>query len=185
MALMLCLGMTLCVMQAQEQSESKAKEPGPEGARTVYLAAAHVFKLRFVLKEVEGGKTINSREYFTSVIAEGRSAGGEIRTGSKVPIYTGTGKEVSSVQVNYVDLGVNIDFKDVRTDGQLLYMRLTGEASSVDPTTVSPMHQPVIRQNRWRSDVALVPGKPTVVFSSDDVSSKRTMQMEVTATEVK
>jgi hypothetical protein len=44
---------------------------------------------------------------------------------------------------------------------------------------------PVTRQNQWRSAVVIPVKKPTVVFSSDDVSSKRQLQLELTATPVK
>jgi hypothetical protein len=43
---------------------------------------------------------------------------------------------------------------------------------------------PTIRQNRWVSTVAVPLKKPTVIFSSDDLTSKRQMQLELTATPI-
>jgi hypothetical protein len=43
---------------------------------------------------------------------------------------------------------------------------------------------PVVRQNKWSSYVVVPIKKPTVIFSSDDATSKRTMQLELTATPI-
>jgi hypothetical protein len=42
----------------------------------------------------------------------------------------------------------------------------------------------VIRQNKWDSSVLIPVGKPTLVFSADDLDSKGKMQVELTATKV-
>jgi hypothetical protein len=44
---------------------------------------------------------------------------------------------------------------------------------------------PVIRQVKWNAPVIVPLGKPTVIFSSDDPSSKRQMQLELTARPIK
>ena len=45
-------------------------------------------------------------------------------------------------------------------------------------------NDPVIRQNRWQATVAIPVGKPTVVFSSDDLDDTGKMQVELMATPV-
>ena len=84
---------------------------------------------------------------------------------------------------NYIELGVNIDCINVEeVDGELS-MHLTTEVTSAltDPATTPP----VIRTNRWSATVVLPVKKPTVVFSSDDLTTKRQMQAELTATPIK
>jgi hypothetical protein len=62
---------------------------------------------------------------------------------------------------------------------------------SAELSTMAPLQEkavtlaPSIRQNKWNSAVVLIIGKPTVLFSSDDLTSPRTLQLEVTATPVK
>jgi hypothetical protein len=46
------------------------------------------------------------------------------------------------------------------------------------------MPAPVIRQNRWSSNVVVPLKKPTLIFASDDATSKRQMQLELTAAPV-
>jgi hypothetical protein len=56
---------------------------------------------------------------------------------------------------------------------------VTAEVSSAAETTDAPA--PVIRQVKWNSPVIVPLRKPTIIFSSDDPSSKRQMQLELTA----
>jgi hypothetical protein len=135
------------------------------------------FHLEFVVKEMDSGKAINARHYSTT--AATGDVGCSIRTGSKVP--TPAGGAVASTQYTYIDVGVNIDCRAPKeVDGNLV-LSLVAEISSV-ATASSP---PVIRQNKWNSTVVVPIGKPTVVFSSDDLTTKGQMQLELTATPIK
>lgn len=148
------------------------------------------YQVVFVAREVEGAKVINSRKYETDMSLQGAGSGtGSIRTGSKFPIATGSysGPQTRiQTQFTYVDMGVNLDFTRARLEGDRVFLFITAEISSVDPpSSDSALHQPIIRQNKWNSGVTVPLGKPTVIFSSDDVSSKRTMQIELTVTPVR
>ena len=135
---------------------------------------AKYFNLDFVVKELEGGKTTNTRSYSMTVSTE--SGTSVIRTGDKVPVQSAEG------QYTYVDVGVNIDCRGVHADvdGQLV-LSVSAEISSVATNTSHPL----IRQNKWSSNVMLALRKPTVVFSSDGVTGKGQMQLEMTATPIK
>jgi hypothetical protein len=82
-------------------------------------------------------------------------------------------------------VGVDLDFNRARLEGDRVFLSITAEINSADPALDSVTHQPIIRQNKWSSGVTVQLGKPTVIFSSDDVSSKRTMQIELTVTSVR
>jgi len=135
--------------------------------------AAKFYKLDFVVKEVEGGKVLNSRAYSTMILAanEGRAA---IRIGTKVPFQT-------TPEIRYADLGVNIDCDHVREMDGGLALRVAAELSSV----AEQQNPPVIRQNKWDSNVVVMLRKPTVLFTSDDPASRQQMQLELTATPVR
>jgi hypothetical protein len=143
-----------------------------EGARLFY-------KLDFVVKEVEGGKTVNSRTFSTMLAAtQGQNAQqATIRAGGRVAVPTG------ATSFNNYDLGVNIDARDLRESQSDVSLGLT-----VDITTIAqekPEVQPVLRQNRWAGTVLVPVKKSTVVFASDDITSKRQLQLEMIATPVK
>ncbi len=150
------------------------------------------YQVVFVAREVEGGKVINSRRYETDMALQGPGSGsGSIRTGAKVPIVTGSystgqGSNVQR-QYTYQNVGVDLDFNRARLEGDRVFLSITAQISSADPSASDStfLHEPIIRQNKWDSGVTVPLGKPTVIFSSDDVSSKRTMQIELTVTPVR
>jgi hypothetical protein len=140
------------------------------------------FLVSFVARELdENGKVVNSRRYDTMTgLMNGR--GSTIRTGAKVPV-TVIGKSGTDEMV-YVDVGVSFDVNHPRiVNGNHLAMQVKCEISSLDPATRDPS-KPMIRQNVWTGDVVVPVGEHKVIFSSDDLASKRTMQIEVTVTRV-
>jgi hypothetical protein len=174
---MLTLPSLVRAQDADKPAESaKAAEP-----------VTHYYHLVFVVQELDtSGKPSNSRSYTTSVSTD-RHFSGQIRTGSRIPIATsgsaeGTDKGLSNVQFQYVDVGVNFDLLHVVEVGNTLAIDLSADISSVAEALDARIHQPIIRQNRWRSPVLIPLGKPTVVFSSDSLDSKGSLQVTVTAT---
>jgi hypothetical protein len=106
---------------------------------------------------------------------------GTIRTGAKVP-FTVLGKN-GDREITYIDVGVSFDIVHLRiVNGNRVSMTLKAEISSLDRATVSAENNPTIRQNRWGGDVQIPLGEHKVIFSSDDLASKRTMQIEMTVT---
>ncbi len=59
---------------------------------------------------------------------------------------------------------------------------LIAEVSSMAAPNDASIHQPVIRQNKWQASVLIPIGKATVVFTSDSLDSKSSMQVVMTAT---
>jgi hypothetical protein len=51
--------------------------------------------------------------------------------------------------------------------------------------TIEESSEPVIRQSNWNSRVTVPIGKPTIIFSSDNVSDKGKTELELTATPIK
>ncbi len=137
------------------------------------------YKLDFVVKELDDNKVISAKAYSTTVMADERNRGASIRTGNRVPYNTGAGFQ-------YADIGVNIDCHQARELGTQLMLTITAEISSVpSDSEPAPNRLPMVRQNKWNSSVLVPIGKPATVFSSDDLNSKRKMQLDVTATAVK
>ncbi len=147
----------------------------------------HYYHLVFLVQELDGtDKPLNSRTYSTSVSTD-RVFRGSIRTGSRIPIATGayeTGKDqpLTNVQFQYMDVGVNFDFAHAAEVGHTLAFELSAEISSIADSLDARIHQTIIRQNRWYAPVLVPLGKPTVVFKSDSLDSKGSLQVTVTAT---
>ncbi len=162
---------------------------GTSGDRSTAKAPfePHYYHLVFVVKEIEAGKVINSRNYFMTIGTVDGSSNTfnprSIRTGTKIPTESEPGK------ISYVDVGVNIDCRTVVDLGSRLAMDLSAEISNVQKeagdTRKIQSPNPLIQQNKWNSQVVVVLGKPTVVFSSDEVTSTRAIELELTATEIR
>jgi hypothetical protein len=172
---LILMGFALFTAAAMPQEPKSSDAKAPE-ART-QAADIHYYRLEFVLKELgEDGRVVNSRTYYTDVATAGRSS--QVRAGTKIPVRTNDKGEIQ-----YIDLGVNIDCDSVRETPQGLGLHLSTEISSVaKPPASSESGLPVVRQNRWSSEALLPIGKSTVIFSSDNLESKGRMQVEVTAT---
>ncbi len=136
------------------------------------------FHLDFVVKELDSGKVTNSRAYAMTVATTENWS--NMRTGNKVPIL-GTGTTSS---YTYIDVGVNIDCRNAKEIGDQLSLNVNAEISTfaAEPSSGSP---PLIRQTKWSSVVIVPLRKPTTIFSSDDPSSKRQTQLELTAAPIR
>src|ERR1019366_4674530 len=150
-----------------------------EGAKSAAEQPKY-FHLDFVVKEMDSGKVINARHYSTT-IATGESTpyNCTIRTGSKVPVPNGG--TIAAGQFTYIDVGVNIDGRSAKEIEETLALSIAAEISNAAP----PSNPPLIRQTKWSSNVIVPIGKPTVIFSSDDATTKGQMQLELTATAIK
>jgi hypothetical protein len=129
--------------------------------------------LDFVLKELENAKMINSRSY--AMISTNDASKSIIKSGNKLPVHTGG----ASGNFAYIDVGVNIDCWSASASQNRLSLHISAESKHclTDQSSTAPL----IRQNRWDSIVIVPLGKPTVIFASDDPSSKHQMQLELTA----
>lgn len=161
----------------------------PGAASPEQAAPQHFYRLNLVVKEVdEAGKVVNARSYFMTVVTATTkySAPQIIKTGSRMPIVTGTSG--GNTQIQYIDLGMDFDVRNVSESGDSLSFGLRAEISSIASNVSeasSPLRgEPVIRQNSWDSMVKIPIGKPTVVSSADDLDSKGKLQVEVTATRI-
>ena len=134
------------------------------------------YKLDFVVKEVEGTKVVNARTY--SVTASDEKPGTcSIRTGTKVPYSTGK-------DYTYLDVGVNIDCRNLRETPAGLSAWVNAEVSSVATESTMTPERPFVRQVKWGSFVVVPLKKPTVIFYSDDLTDKHQTQLELTATPI-
>jgi hypothetical protein len=165
----------LCLAQ---QSEAKAGESNPPGPR--------FYRLDFTVKELEMDKVVNTRTYSTTLSNDSRHKA-SIRVGSRVPVSTSPrqaegAQALVSTQHTFYDVGVNIDANEGRDLGNGQYtLNVETDISSVvtgkDATGDLP---PVVRRTTWRSPVVVPLRKATTVFSSDDPTGNRKMQLELT-----
>jgi hypothetical protein len=163
----------LKMARAQEGSKDQRVVDSPKPAKLL-----SVYRLEFVVREMEDGKRINSRSYTLSVEDSKR---GIIHVGNRIPYNTGKD------QFQYFDVGINIDCRLFDHESYITLEDTSIDISSVvkDESSVSGVLNPIVRQARSSVAAAVTPGKPTIITSLDDVSSNRRYEVEVTATKVK
>jgi hypothetical protein len=137
------------------------------------------YQLDFVVKEVENGKVTNNRAYSMITSPSGR---GQIRVGSRLPVPTAGTAQASSF--TYIDVGVSIDCGALRELQNQLAFRISADVGNAVKNEQTQALPPVIRQNKWDSQVIIPIKKPTLLFSSDDPVAKGKIQLEVTATRI-
>ena len=186
--LAMAVGLLLAAGLATAQETPKAPSPPSEAQKK----PGSVYRLDYVVRELEDGKRINSRLYSLSLSGKSTQRFA-LRVGSKVPIektaFHGTG--VSSGTVEYQDVGINIDSRLYELPDDIL-LNTTFESSSI-VTPEKPAEErgnpislpPVFRQVRFNGDSLVTLGKPTVIATLDDVTTNRRYEIEVTATKMK
>jgi len=154
---------------------------------------AHVYKLDYVLTELEGGKKTDSKEY--TLLLDGDRKTGRLRVGTRIPVAVGTPVDVPGgrPQYQYIDLGVTIEATTQSATDTSLGLRTRVEVSSIamptaesgKATTIGAPTQPIIRNFTGESDVTVPFNKPTTLFTLDEPNSKRSLQVQLTATEIR
>ena len=174
--------LSLSAAHAQEAKEKPSGEPA--------AAVSLVYRVEYVVREIEKGKPVNTRSDVLMAKAGRGGVPGErasFRVGSRVPILIGSAPkpEGASTQVQYEDVGMNIDCWVKEVD-QGLSVRTNLAMTSVASSEMSSVPStPVIRRLHIEDDTLAMPGKPGIVGSIDDVTTDRRYEVEVTATKVK
>jgi hypothetical protein len=181
---------------SQEQSskeEPQLARPAPEGPQ---------LKVRVVFSEYDGDKKVKSLPYALLVrIArtEADHDGSKIRIGSRVPVLIGGDK--GSNQIQYLDVGTNIDCFAHKTEEGNFRLTLYWERSWVEteplpvggqsPGSTLPektelaAHTPIIRQFRADGGFTLRDGQTLETnFATDPVTGK-VIRLEVAVNTMK
>lgn len=133
------------------------------------------YRIEFKIHDGGEDQKANARTY--TVLIEPRETG-KLRIGQKVPILVKDGERT------YADVGKSIDC-GVRSESEhSVSLKLAVEFSDIptDETAQSAHGDPVIQRVSVESYVTLELGTPTIVSTFQDPVSKRTFQIEATAT---
>jgi hypothetical protein len=147
------------------------------------------YRLEFRISELEREKRLNSRNY--TLLLEHREIG-KLRIGTRIPVPM-SADAADKKQIQYLDVGQNIDCQirneSQHTLGLNVDVDFSNFAMSDQLGSESGAHQgpgtPVLQQFRITARATLELGKPTIISSFDDPSSKRTFQIEVTANRIR
>jgi hypothetical protein len=148
-------------------------------------APPQFFRLEFTVKEFEKATVANAKVYSTMLSNQPRDKA-SIRAWGKVSIPTPLPGGAGQKQVVFWDAGVSLELSEPALLGNERYsLNLGVEISTVsmskDPTGEL---QPVIFKPSWRSLVIVPIRKNTLVFSLDDPTGDRKIQLELLVTPI-
>lgn len=136
-------------------------------------------RLTYTITDIDNGKRLGAQRFTLVVVSGGRT---ELKQGDKVPIVTGVineGGPSANTQVQYLDVGLNIDASlEGRSDGLRLRTKVEQSSVAEEKSTVGAQ-DPVVRQTSLEATSILVQGKPVVLGSIDIPGSTRRQEIEV------
>lgn len=181
LALLVGAGLLLATGLATGQEKPKATEV--EAAAAAQNKPVSVYRMDFVVRELENGKPINSRSYSVSGTTK---EGAGVRALSKVP--TGHMQESEGLKgTEYQNVGIYIDCAPQESENGVLLMTRFTSLSVVprEPGANPPYEGPVIREMKFDGYWPVTLGKPMVMTTLDDVATNRRYEVEVTVTKVR
>jgi type II secretory pathway component GspD/PulD (secretin) len=139
-----------------------------------------VYRLTYTISDMDNPSKGGQR--YTLIVASGDRT--TFKQGDRVPIITGrTGDDPAppSSQVQYVDVGTNID-ATLSTSADALTLNTKFELSSVaNPSAGLNAGDPDIRQTVLQETSTLMPGKPLVLGSLDLPGTTQHQEIQVVA----
>jgi hypothetical protein len=169
-----------------------AQDKGKDEDRSKADAATTPIKVQIVFAEFEGDKKVKSLPYTMYHNAphgsELRPNGTKLRIGSRVPVTTGGG------QMQYIDVGTNLDCRAVRHEDGHFVLQLSLERSWVEGDVLVSMdkasdrvenaansfREPVIRDVRTDLDLSMRDGQTVESTMATDPLNGRVVRIEVT-----
>jgi hypothetical protein len=172
----------LCIKAQTVPSREVVVPPGGDHDLLIPLSEREYIHLIFNLNELdENGKVINTRHFdaITYAHPQGHEGGGEIRAEDSVPVFDKEGH----LARNFT-LRSNIFFSSLYViDQNHISLTVKTDISSLLPTANDEF--PINRTNNWTGMILMPIGERRVIFSSDDLASKHTLQLELLVTRVK
>ena len=193
-----CVLLVLCAPLLVRAQGTKA----PAAPETATAEPSTPVKLQVVLSEYEGTKKIANLSYSIPLIVSGSKPTGysTLRIGVKVPVTTADSK-TGATQIQYIDVGTNIDARVEHADNGKYQVDLTVDRSSLYVTSrdqdgkiagkewsdgdPAPSDQPLVRQYRGVVGVFLREGQPTEATVATDPLTGHVVKVEVTLNVVK
>jgi hypothetical protein len=143
----------------------------------------HAYRIDFSIAELEDGKKINSRHYSIDLNSGERN---QVKIGTRVPVVSQSSpNQPEWAQFQYLDVGTDINCR-LEEQGDQLALEVHAEFSNLASATEQHSPQPpIIRQINISGTTLADTGKPVIIGAVDDPNSKRTFQLEATATRLK
>jgi hypothetical protein len=184
--LLLSLFVALLVAMPLRAQEDKPKSDAPKQSEAGHSSPTpHQivwYRVDLTVSEFEDGKKVNTRHYTLHLNDTGDRS--STKFGTRVPIPNG-----SNGQINYIDIGLNINMRllDWHGNNEHNMLDTAFELSSFaipEQAKQTAPGVPILRQVQTTNSTPLPISKPIVVASLDDPNSTKRYQFEVMLTKL-
>lgn len=144
-----------------------------------------VYRLTYSITESDAGKPIGT-QHVSLIVFPGRKA--FLKQGTRVPILTsstGTDTKAQNSQVQYLDVGLNIDASVEGSPDDLRLQTTVEQSNMAEEKSSLGVQDPIIRQTTLQSTVQLSQSKPLLLGALDIPGSTRHQEIEVVSEVVK
>jgi type II secretory pathway component GspD/PulD (secretin) len=138
-----------------------------------------VYRLTYSISEIDGGKRTGTQHVSLIVLTGTKTT---LRQGSRIPILTGSlsaDTNTPSTQVQYVDVGLNIDATVEGSPESLRLQTKVEQSSLAEERSGIGAQDPIIRQTTVEGDTLISQGKPVLLGSLDIPGGMRQQEIEV------
>jgi type II secretory pathway component GspD/PulD (secretin) len=138
--------------------------------------APKIYRLTYTITETDSGQP-SVKQHVTLIATSGGKT--DVKQGSKVPIVIGVYSQTPHADVQYQDIGLEIEATaNAYADGLRLRSRIA-QSSVADEKSGIGSQDPVFRQTTLDATATLVPGKPLILGFLDIPGTNRHQQVEV------
>lgn len=143
------------------------------------------YRVTYTITDTESGKPAATKHLSLVVLSGNKTV---LKQGNRVPLVTGsTGQDANpnSTQVQYIDIGLNIEAAIDSTTQTIQLRSLIEQSSVADERSGIGTQDPVIRQTKLEQVSTLAPGKALALGSLELPDSTHREEVEVVAELVK
>ena len=134
------------------------------------------YRLTYTIRET-GSAQPDGGQHVTLIVTSGGRT--DFKQGSKVPIVIGTYTQTPHADVQYMDIGLEIEATlNGYVDGVHLRSKIAQSSVSDEKSGIGTQ-DPIFRQTTLDGTATLVPGKPLILGSLDIPGTNRHQQVEV------
>ena len=178
------------IYYVESQGALSLKGPADEIAEAAKLIAEldrkrSSYRITYSITDVDNGKAAGTRSVKMVIPVGGKTV---MRTGNRVPIVTGSadqGNGKPSSQVQYLDVGLNIEASLEGTGDQLRLRTKVEQSGVVDDKSGLGAQDPVIQQTSLEGIAMLAQSKPALLGSLDLPGGTRHEEISVVSELVK
>jgi hypothetical protein len=191
---LLAVSLAILVLVVPRLLAQEKEKTGTEAKPAETAKAVTPLRVQVTFAEFDGDKKISSLPYTLLINADDRGSTAAVRMGLRVPIETSSNTGVKQIQ--YQDVGINLDGRADRADDGRFFLKLNLEKSSAylpganaKPVSVGgnevSSSQPTIQQFRSQGGMLLRDGQTIQSTVATDPVTGRVLKVDVTLNVIK